>query len=37
VNDATNAAASIGFGIAPTGGGSNTVPVFCDGTSWLAG
>jgi hypothetical protein len=24
-----------GLGLAPTGGGSNIVPVFCDGTNWL--
>lgn len=24
-----------GLGLAPTGGGANTVPVYCDGTNWL--
>jgi hypothetical protein len=36
VTDATVAASS-NFGAVVTGGGSNTVPVYCDGTSWKIG
>lgn len=36
VTDAT-VAASTNFGIAVTGGGANSVPVYCDGASWKIG
>ena len=36
VSDSTLAAAG-NFGAAVVGGGSNVVPVFCDGTHWRIG
>lgn len=33
----SNAAYTAGIGAAVAGGGSYTVPVFCDGSSWLIG
>jgi len=33
----SNAAYTAGIGATVAGGGSNTVPVFCNGTNWVIG
>jgi len=33
----SNAALTAGIGAVVAGGGSNTVPVFCDGANWRIG
>jgi hypothetical protein len=37
VNNATQTFTSANFGAIVTGGGSNNVPVVCDGTNWKIG
>ena len=37
VTDATQAVSAVSFTAIVTGGGANTLPVWCDGTNWRVG